>query len=444
MEYIRDGILKFLFDGGKSAFAEIITNYSKPELRPYEMVKENGEKPENDKQFTSKGLTLSINLTQNFEMSNRNGMMTLPVSSTMLNPVELNKYILKDNLVTVSYTDMVFMYNAELDIRHNDAIHVHNMLNRLFSRIHLGKKFFLGEEIRLKHSIYPYLIKVIQNLYNIDNLSDLNDRLNEMTFGNIYEELDRTTGNKVTFVDIFTRPIVTVSGISTTEEGGNLSLELEVALPSKFWLSSVYSEEYLIDLPKIVVDFNDISDLNDIDRENILNFDIETIQKYSHLLDIEPSDLEKIIDGTLVPFVNLTTVSDEDRSLVGLNQPGFQRIERINLSINEAVNESFINEAISSNVNIDDFTKIKTIIESLFNVNESLFELPILDELTRSSLVNDPVNHKLVVTKNQRKLVEDVDYTIDNGSATRELTIKFIKDIKGSIITLELYKRKKK
>jgi len=444
LEYIKDGLFDFLFPEGKDSFAEILTTYSQPELRPYMFPKENGDRPENERKFTDKGLTAIINLVQNFEMNNRNGMSNLPFSSTMNDPLESNYFVFRDNLLTLSYVPMFYKFNIDLAIRHPNKVLTYDIANFLYSRIHMGKKFFLSRDINLKHLLDEELILLLRLLYAEETEEEFNVRLNTITDGNIYDELDRTTGNNRTVIDLRTRPIVTINSIDNPEDGINISIELEVPLPSKFWMSSIYSAEELNS--SLVKNFEllPVENMSDEDKEKLVNFDIAFIEANRSLFpEVTDEILSDIIHGKIIPVASLNNLDRSTIDKIGLNNPGLQQIQNINMSLNLPVNNTYVNTVEKRRPVIEDssvtYDKVKTIIVNrITSTTDNSNEIRISDDVFCSVFKNTEIETKILVRRNNN---EAKDYTVNiNNDGT--VSILFTSKVTGFIYTIELYRER--
>ena len=445
--YVRDGLFPFLFTNGKDEFAEVLTNYSQAELRDYEFPDQNGDHPNNAKPFTRRGKTCLINVEQVFENHSRMSMNTLSTGYTFNNPLSSNYFVFKDNLLTLSYQPNAFKYNITLTITEPNRIKTSQLINYIYNRIHLNKKFLLAQPIALKHVIDYRLISLMKMLYTeLDDVA-FNDRLNEMSFGELYHEIDNTTGNMSDFINIRTNPVVNVTGLSTSEEGAEISLEVEVDLPSRFWLSSIYTEDELN--TAIIKQFTVVKPdvLTEVERSKLVNFDLSFIINNRALFTgVTDADIEAMRNNELIPYISLANLNSDDKYVIGDNQEGFSTIENMIINLEEGVNDNVVNSIIDEAPTIQDinnvnWSKIKTIIINRLTVGSSDNStsdniLNIGDDLFCSILNSTDINSSLVIKINNKLTQKYQVINNDNGT----IDISFGVNINGSILSVSLYR----
>jgi hypothetical protein len=452
--FVKDGLLPVLFKDGQDTFDEVLTNYSKPELRRqvFEPIKDE------DQKYTSRGETCYINITPNFQTHNRMRMDTLPFAVHTPNN---NKFIFVDNLMTMEYSDNVFYYQVELTIKGND-IKVSEFASYIYNRIHVNKYFFLSNNINIKHVINDKIISLYKLFYKHLTEEEFTIRMNEITDGKFYKEIDRATGNEKLFTTLKARPLVRVNSISLNADEKysaslTISIDLEVSLPCRFYINSSYSKDEITSLIVETVDVIPTADMTDSDKSKAFNFDIAFIKENRDLFpQIDDTKLSQLERGELVLYANSSILSQDDIKFIGDILPGLARIEDIQLVIGHGLEDSVVsNIAEKSNVEQEPnytTTKIKTIIYNFLTVSRRI-------KKTSFKLENKQLNigDELFCTSYKKQIqnpdpnIEYIVKVLINNKVTTDYTIQleddqtvslyFPIDLNGKIVTVEMYKK---
>ena len=309
-EYLKDGVFPFIFKEGKDTFGEIITNFAQAELRKAELGNINlGSNEFESERFAKQTTTCGINLKQIFEIDRSISMDVLTQSATFNNPINSPFFIFKDNLLTLSFVPNLFKYDFDLTIKSSSQLKLSDLAGYLYNRIHMGKKFFLKDNINIKYILDEKLLFLFKLLYG-NSLTDeeFAERIMTMSKGYYYNELDTTTGNMVSFFDIHTRPMIEISSINVDGETLSISGKLEIQLPSAFWLNSPLSDaEITGEVIKNITLIPDL-ELSKQDREKMVNFNMDYVINNRQYFPFTDLEIEQIRSKQLDRSIKADTI----------------------------------------------------------------------------------------------------------------------------------------
>lgn len=449
-KYFKDGILDFFLEEKMDSFNEIITDLSKPELRPY-LFPSNGREwsaRNFERKFSSKGLTLYLAINPVYELNSRTSMLNLNRNIVGFDPSNAIVPLLRDRLFSLGFSANIFKFDSNIVIKETNKVKLTELANRFYNKAHLGKWFTLTNNINIRHYINPQLISIIKLIYKDLSLIDFNQRLSEISNGGFIEEIDSTTGNVKYAVTINTRVLAKIESISLDNTSLTVSFSVEVMLPDKFWFTSVYTAEELLESVVTNVTLTEASTLsNENEKIKYLNFNNKFIFDNLHLFPMFSADqLNLIKEGKLIPIVDLSLLSDEEKKLVGV----VGQIEEIEISLDEKLDTSVVDTTILTAPTITtpdnkNWTKIKTIlVNNLSKTKTSNSSVTSLQD--NEFTITDPI-----ITNLYNSNIEIVSFIIKkqnrrikfNASLTPEGFIKFTfeKSIKNSLLTVEVYRR---
>lgn len=364
--YVKDGILEQLFDNGKDAFGEIVTNYSRPELRDSEL------KSEREKRLASQSNCCILNLVVDYNDTTFVTMQNFDSQLTNGSKSSIFSTILQDNLFTLGFNTTPIKLNLDINILSSDKMRLTNFAGFIKQRLHIGKYFRLSEIIPLKFVLDPKLIGLMKLLYPEFTELEFESRLNRLTNNNVFREIDKTTGNYRYFVNLVSRPLLKVSSIDDTDNL-KISMEIHAFVPSKFNINTIVTLEELADLI-ITKEMVTTTNVPPEDLDKLLNFSPNYIAKNRDKFSFTDQQLGEIYAGTLYPIVNLQTdnLTDEEVAVIGNLNDGIVNIEDIRIRLEEQVtNSEYISNVANIVSNDANFVKVSSLIINVLTVNDS-------------------------------------------------------------------------
>ena len=166
-------------------------------------------------------------------------------------------------------------------------------------------------------------------------------RLSKLTNGNIFKELDKTTGNMRYFTNLITKPLLRINSLDDTDNL-KISMEIFTYFPSTFTLHTLVTLEELADLI-ITQEVVTTTDVPPEDVDKLLNFTPDYIINNRDKFRFTDEEVRLIVEGKLYPIVDLklSTIKDTEVKIIGKEVD----IEDIRIKIEGQMgNEEFISK----------------------------------------------------------------------------------------------------
>ena len=447
-EYIKSIVVPFLFPKGMNHFDRVITNFTKASLiandlsnNPYD----NDELPVNDK-------LLSIMVTEDYSYSDSNTLSSIEYGNRFFDISEYHK-IMRDNLFILAYSGNISKYNVTLTVKNmSNKLYIKSLLDYMRAKFFMNKYFSIKSNHHIKFIIDDKLIKFIKLLYGDITDEDLSSRLVKLTNGNIFEEIDKTTGNKKYYSSINTYPLMNINSLDLLQDDNTASITFTLTLftPTQIFIDSeitIESLPYLNIRPEVIQLSNILDTLGEDDTIKALNFDINFIKNNRDYYNFTDEDILNMEKGILKPYVDITNLTEEEIKYIGIYNANVSYIENMKIRIEGLLNDNIIanskNSEVTKTVNNNDYDKIKQIILIPYYTNESPNKLNIGDDLVVYNYITNRDNIILEIYSNNVLLKENDDYKLvlrdDN---TLDIEFRNIDKLYGSIISLSLYKKK--
>ena len=445
--YIKSIVVPFLFPKGMEQFNRVVTNFTKGSLIANELSNnpyENDELPIND-------TLLSIIVSEDYGYSEGNFLSSIEYGNQFYDTTEMHK-IMHDNLFILAYTGNMSKYNVTLSVKNvSSKLYVKSLLDHMKAKFYMNKYFAINSNHHIKFIIDDHLIEFIQLLYGDLDREDINARLLKMTDGNVWEEIDKATGKPKFYSAIDTFPMINIESLDLQDDNtATITFGLSLFTPTQIVVDSDISISNLplVNIRPEAILLTDVLDtLGEEDTIKALNFDISFIERNRSYYNFTDQDILDMKSGILKPYIDITTLTTQEISYIGLYNSSLSFIKDMKIRIEGSINDNIIansrNSATSKTIGADNYTKIKQIIIIPYFVNGSPSRLNIGDDVVLYNYIMNRPNIILEIYSNNSILTEGQDYNLilnDDDTLDIDFGSKLDK-LYGSIISLSLYKK---